>query len=617
MFHLVCGIIGFCTLSKTPLAQSPGSVLFKGLKRLEYRGYDSAGVAGVYQGKLIVLKGKGKLDELEEKIRLSSVRGYTVIGHTRWATHGIPNDVNAHPQTDCRNEIAVVHNGIIQNYRELRQFLVERGHVFESDTDTEVIPHLVEEFYREFNDLYTAFKQAIKMLKGSYAIAMVSTIEPDKIFFARKDSPLVIGLGNGYNFVASDIPAFLEYTNRVIIVYDDEIGYITSTNVFLENIGSGVVDWSKRVRVVEWSIEDASKSGYPHYMLKEIMEQPRALRDTLYGLLSDVVVDEAVSILLNSRKVFITAAGTSFHASLYYSLLSSILLGKPVIPFIASEYMVYSPIASSGDTLIVVSQSGETIDSLMALRAFKKKGVRVIAVSNVVDSAIPRESDVALYTRAGPEIGVAATKTFTTQVLLLTFLALKQGSSIGRFSESEYREYIGLLKKVPEFSREVLASTEDIVKELAKWLSRKKSIYYLSRGIGLPIAMEGALKLKEIAYIHAESYPAGESKHGPIALVEKDFPVLFVIPPIDYLEELLLGNIQEMKARGATIICVLSEKSNLIDQCHYPIKTPHTHWLLTPFTHTIPLQLLAYYTAVVKGLDPDKPRNLAKTVTVE
>jgi len=612
----LCGIIGVTCSDK--ISVKPGIMVYNGLIRLEYRGYDSAGVASVNADNIIVVKGKGKIAELEKKYCLSCIEGYTIIGHTRWATHGAPSDVNAHPHIDCTGRIAVVHNGIIQNYRELKNMLISKGHVFKSETDTEVIPHLIEELYNQIGDFYLAFKTAVKMLEGSYAIAVVTSIEPNKIFFAKKDSPLIIGLGDGFNALASDIPALLEYTRKVITVRDGWIGYIDPSNVFIEDVNTGsVIDPLKYVRIVEWSLADAVKGGYRHFMLKEIFEQPRALKETFYGIVSDYNLIEASKMIMESDKVFITGAGTSYHASLYFALLTNRLTGKLVHPFIASEYYNYVRVVDDDDALIVVSQSGETMDSLKALRAFRERGAKIIAVSNVIDSSIPRESDIALYTRAGPEIGVAATKTFTTQTLLLVMLSIGMGEMNGSLTRSEAEEYRGIVGSSGEIVSHVLSLNDVYAKELAEWLKDKSSVYYLSRGIGVPVAMEGALKLKEIAYIHAESYPAGESKHGPIALVEKDYPVIFIIPSDEHLEKLLLGNIQEMKARGATIIGVAPEDTFLVDQLDYWFKIPSTHWIITPITHTPPLQLLAYHTSVARGFDPDKPRNLAKTVTVE
>lgn len=613
----MCGIIGVVTLSGKSKFK-PGLMVYQGLLRLEYRGYDSAGMATISGDRITVLKGKGKILELEKRFCFSCIDGETVIGHTRWATHGAPNDINAHPHTDCSGKIAVVHNGIIQNYRELKEYLIKRGHKFVSDTDTEVVPHLIEEFYSKTRNLYVAFKQAIKMLKGSYALAVISVYEPDKIFFAKKDSPLIVGLGEDFNIVASDIPALLEYTRRIITVRDNWIGYISGDKVYIEDIDKEkTIEWRNMIRIVEWSLEDATRGGYQHYMLKEIHEQPRALKDTYYGIQKEYLVYDAVKLINEADKVYITGAGTSYHACYYFSLTTSILAKKLVIPFIASEYQVYVNLIGEDDLLIVVSQSGETMDALKALRAFREKGVKVIAVSNVVDSAIPRESNIAIYTRAGPEIGVAATKTFTTQTLVLSWLAIALGEYTGELAHSEAEEYRKWLGMSSEIVARVISWNEELARELARWMKNRGNTYYLSRGIGLPVAMEGALKLKEIAYIHAEAYPAGESKHGPIALVEEDYPVVFTIPEEPELEKLLLGNIQEMKARGAVIIGVAPVNTSLKDQLDYWFKIPSSHWILTPITHTPPQQLLAYYTAIEKGYDPDKPRNLAKTVTVE
>ncbi len=615
----MCGIIGLtCIPGSTP--DRPSLMVYRGLLRLEYRGYDSAGVASVSaeSSRVVVLKGRGRIAELEGKYGFSKVDGFTIVAHTRWATHGAPIDVNAHPHTDCGTKIAVVHNGIIQNYRELRRELTSRGHIFVSETDTEVVPHLVEELYGKRRDIYSAFKKAVEVLEGSYAIALISVVEPDKIFFARKDSPLIIGLGNGFNFVASDIPAFLEYSRRAVVLRDYEVGYITPVSAFIEDLReSRPVDYTHRVRFIEWSIEDASKGGYAHFMIKEILEQPRALKNTLQGIEGDDGFRKAVDLLLNANRIYVTAAGTSYHAALYYSLLMQRLAGAQVVPFIASEHYSYEGVVSEGDLLIAVSQSGETIDSLVALRAFRERGAKVIALSNVIDSAIPRESHLALYTRAGPEIGVAATKTFTTQALALAWLAVSYALAVGRLTVSEAEGIRGELRSSPRLVSEIMPLIEDRARRLSEWLSARSSAYYLSRGVGLPVAMEGALKLKEIAYVHAEAYPAGESKHGPIALVSSGFPAVFVVPVDNYLEKLLLGNVQEMKARSAVTIGVAPLGTSLEDQLDYLLPVPRAHWALTPLTHTLPLQLIAYYTAVARGFDPDKPRNLAKTVTVE
>ena len=611
----MCGIIGI-TSRPGKVPESPAFIVRKGLERLEYRGYDSVGVASIVDYSIIVRKGKGKIKDVNRRKHLDRVPGYTIIGHTRWATHGRPSDVNAHPHIDCNGTIAVVHNGIIQNYLELREKLTKLGHKFRSETDTEVIAHLIEHFISEGLKPYDAFKKAIRSLKGSFALGVLISSEKDKIFFARKDSPLIIGLGDGYNFIASDIPAFLEYTRKVIIVHDFEVGYITPDSVHLENVLTGeVIDINKRIHVIDWTPDMAAKGGYPHFMLKEIHEQPRALKDTIHGL--GVEVENAIKLIMNANRIFITAAGTSFHAGLVGDYLFNILAGYTSIPFIASEYSKYKNSVGEGDVLIAISQSGETIDTLMALRLFKKLGAKVIAISNVVGSAIPRESDVTVYTRAGPEIGVAATKTFTSQVMVLSWIAVKLAYYTGRIDETTYKSLLGDLHRVPELANKTLTLVEGETKLIGEEISDRHSVYYLGRGIGVPIALEGALKLKEIAYIHAEAYPAGESKHGPIALVEDGFPVIFIIIE-DEMKKHILGNIEEMKARGAYTIGVVSDEDKearkLLDRA---ITVPYIEPVFSPIIYIIPLQLLAYYTAVKKGYDPDKPRNLAKTVTVE
>jgi glucosamine--fructose-6-phosphate aminotransferase (isomerizing) len=611
----VCGIIGLCYSSPRDL----GKLLYKGLLRLEYRGYDSAGIAVICERKLHVAKGKGMLRDLEEKLGFTKYTGSTGIGHTRWATHGAPSNINAHPHTDCSGVFAVVHNGIIENYDELKKRLIGRGHVFKSDTDTEVIVHLVEEYYRDTGDVYEAFKRAIRELRGTYAILMITSLEENKIFFAKKDSPLVVGVGDGYNVLASDIPAILDHTRRVVVLRDHWVGYATPSSVYVEDLATGKpVDYSAYIRLVEWSVEEASKGGYPFYMIKEIYEQPQVLKSTIAGLKSSKELPLAVKAIVEANgRVFVTGAGTSYHAAEFYAIASSTLTGILAVPFIASEYEAYSESAREGDVLVAISQSGETMDVIKAVRKFKERGVRVLAVSNVVDSAIPRESHIALYTRAGPEIGVAATKTFLTQTLLLAWLIAGVAEYTGVLSRSEYSEVTSLLERAPRVAEISLERSEELARELAKSYASKSSMYYLSRHIGVPVAREGALKIKEIAYIHAEAYPAGESKHGPIALVESKFPVVFVAPGISLVEQAIKGNIEEMRARGAETVGVVCEGSPLKGLLDHVIEVSCPHWLLTPISHTPPLQLLAYYTATTKGLNPDRPRNLAKTVTVE
>jgi glucosamine--fructose-6-phosphate aminotransferase (isomerizing) len=613
----MCGIIGICLSNRERMVI--GKAILNGLLRLEYRGYDSAGVAVVEGEDLKIVKGKGKILELESKYNFSKLQGVLGIGHTRWATHGPPTDQNAHPHVDCTGLFAIVHNGIIENYAELKEELRIKGHAFKSDTDSEVFAHLVEEYYRTTKDVYEAFKHAVRSIRGTYAILMITPLQPDRIFFAKKDSPLIIGIGDGYNVVASDIPAILDHTRRVIVLRDHWVGYVTASQVHIEDLQRGlVVDPAQYLVYVDWSIEEASKEGYPHYMLKEIHEQPKVLAQTLSGLRSDRSVEEIVLALLEAGKIFITAAGTSYHASEFFAYTLLALSGRVVIPFIASEYTLFERAASSRDVLIAVSQSGETIDVLKALRAFKSRGCKVIAVSNVVGSAIPRESDYVIYTRAGPEIGVAATKTFLAQTLVLSYIALNYAYIVGAIDRPEYFEILNkAINTQPKLVEHSVKVSDEVAKKLSHKLRDSRSIYILSRGLGVPIAKEGALKIKEIAYIHAEAYPAGESKHGPIALVEPGFPVIFVVPNDPSLEAKMLGNIEEMRARGAFTIGIIPEESRLENALDYAIKVESPHWIATPATHTPLLQLLAYYLAVLKGLDPDKPRNLAKTVTVE
>ena len=610
----MCGIVGVTCLQGK--LSSPAKIIRKCLEKLEYRGYDSVGLASIFKGMIVVRKGKGKIEEVHRRMNFDGVPGNTVIGHTRWATHGAPSDNNAHPHIDCGRIVAIVHNGIIKNYMELKKKLIAKGHIFRSETDTEVVAHLIEEYLDKGFKPYEAFKKAISHVKGSYAIAAIIISEPNTIFFAKKDSPLIIGIGDGFNFIASDIPAFLEHTRRIVVVKDFEVGYITPTNVFIENLHTGkIVDVSKRLRFISWTAEMAAKAGYPHYMLKEIHEQPRALRETINGLGEEI--EQAANMIVNARRVFITAAGTSFHAGLVLDYYLNSIAGIATIPLIASEYSKYVRSVKYGDLLIAISQSGETIDTLMAVREFKKRGAKILAISNVIDSAIPRESDLTVYTRAGPEIGVAATKTFTTQVLVELAVVLKVAELNAALNMDEIASLRKQLEKTPKIVEKTIMKHEAFVNSIAEIIHRKNSMYYLGRGLGVPIAMEGALKLKEIAYIHAEAYPAGESKHGPIALVEKDFPVLFIVLD-DENSENILGNVTEMKARNALTIGLIPEPfEEFKEVLDYSIKIPLHDHLFSPITYTPILQLLAYYSAVKRGYDPDKPRNLAKTVTVE
>ena len=587
----MCGIIGvISTVDSKKLSE----ITVSALKRLEYRGYDSVGVASLGGKGLEVRKAKGTVEEVISKKKITEMSGYIFLGHTRWATHGPPTDYNAHPHTDCSGKIAVVHNGTIKNFKELREELQSLGHVFKSETDTEVIPHLIEEFMKRGMDAYTAFKNAVKAIDGSYAILAIIQGEK-RVFFAKKDNPLVIGLGEGENYIASDIPAFLPYTRRILVIADNEIGYITASHVFIEDLNGNVIDVSKRIRIVDWDIETASKEGYPHFMLKEIHESPKAVRDTVSSLLSDLeLIEKVAEEIRNAERVIVVGAGTSYHAGLYFSLLLN-RIGINSTPLIASEY--YNIKGKKGDFVIAISQSGETIDVLQAIRKLKGEGGRIASITNVIESAIARESEYKIYMRAGPEIGVAATKTFTTQLVsLLIIYSILTKENLKKFEKADEEVYNAL-------------GLEGYAKKIGEELSRARNIYYLGRGLSLPLAMEGALKIKEVAYVHAEAYPAGESKHGPIALVEKGFPVVFIND--GEMPELLKNNVMEMKARGAKIYVVSTNKRvGEGDEVYIESKIP-------PLSIAPIIQLIAYYASTAKGIDPDKPRNLAKTVTVE
>ena len=610
----MCGIIGIVARSGF-FSEKLGTVIKKCLKNLEYRGYDSVGFAIISNDKsLIIRKSKGKIDDVVMKLRFDDFDGVIGMGHTRWATHGAPTDVNAHPHIDCKGKIAIVHNGIIENYLEIREMLINEGHIFRSETDTEVITHLIEKYKSQGLNTFEAFKRAISMLKGAYALAMIDIDEPDKIFFARRTSPLVIGIANGAMFIASDIPAFLEYTRKVIVLRDGEVGYITSNSIHIEELGKGPIDITYRIKTIEWTSEMAKKGGYPHFMLKEIHEQPQALASTLAGI--GYEVEEIVRIISDAEKVMLVGAGTSFHAALVAQYLFTSLANIWSQAVISSEAKWLVKGLKENDVVIAISQSGETIDTLTAVRYAKQQGARTIAISNVIDSAIPRETHHVIYTRAGPEIGVAATKTFTTQVILLTYIALKVAKVKRSSLSKNIDDLIIELKQIPDIASKVITLIEAKARKLAKRFAQINNAFYLGRGLGVPIAMEGALKLKEIAYVHAEAYPAGESKHGPIALVERGFPVIFTVLN-DESYELILSNIEEMRARGAWIISVAPNNAMEVRKLSHEIfELPNIPPELAPAIYIMPYQLLAYYTATTKGLDPDKPRNLAKTVTV-
>ncbi|MGC8556947.1 glutamine--fructose-6-phosphate transaminase (isomerizing) [Fervidicoccus fontis] len=615
---ILCGIIGVAIDVNNNCSEfKAAEIITKGLKSLEYRGYDSVGIALIDKNtrKIIVKKGKGKLDDVSKEYSFLLTPGCIGIGHTRWATHGAPTNINAHPHTDCKGDIALVHNGIIKNFLSLKKMLLNSGHTFKSDTDTEVVAHLIEELASTSSNFYEGFKKSISMLEGSFALAVVTTYEPEKIFFAKKESPLIIGLSKSSNFLASDIPAMLEYTNEFVPLNDGDIGWLSPREVFIENLKAGIVEIRKRKILVDWKPEMAKKGGYPHYMIKEIYEQPLALKSTFEGLISDETIIEAADLISKKDKIFIAAAGTSYHAGLVTKYFIEKITGRAVYTFISSEYKNIEYLVDNDTAIIVISQSGETIDTIKAMRSSKNRGGVIFAITNVIGSTIGREANYVVPMRAGPEIGVAATKTFLTQVLVGSMLAVNLGKSIGKINETEYNQMINTLSYSPNIVGSSISMTEGIMKKLPERFSSKNSIYFLGRGLGVPLAYEAALKMKEITYIHAEAYPAGESKHGPIALIEKDFPVFFVVTKDTYEE--IASNIAEMNARDAYTIALASEEKLENLQPRLTITVPKVDLLLEPYSLIPPIQLLSYYTAVVRGLDPDKPRNLAKTVTVE
>jgi len=613
----LCGIIG---VTCNPSANAPtraSIIITKALKSLEYRGYDSVGIALIDPSsrKLIVKKSDGMLDKVSKEYGFEGTPGFVGIGHTRWATHGPPTQINAHPHTDCKEEIAIVHNGIVKNFLELKKDLASKGHSFKSETDTEIVAHLLEELSNRNNDFFNAFKRAISMVEGSYAIAVITKKEPDKIFFARKESPLIVGLSKNLNLLASDIPAMLDYTSSFIPLSDGEVGWISPSDVHIENLNGEIIDTKKRIVTVDWKSDMVRKSGYPHFMIKEIHEQPQVLKNTYDGLMSDDILDRAADVLASGERIFVTAAGTSYHASLILKLFIERLTGRIVYPFIASEYRVVENLAHKGDVIIAVSQSGETIDTMKGLRAFKARGAIAMSITNVMGSTIGRESDFTIPMRAGPEIGVAATKTFLTQTLVASLLSIKLASKLGKIGMDEEKTMLSELADAGRVAGEAISMTEGVVKSMAERIHAVQNMYFLGRGLGVPLSYEAALKLKEISYIHAEAYPAGESKHGPIALVEQGFPVFFIVTS-EMVSE-LEGNIAEMNARGAMTVAIAPFKLKERLGTKTIIAVPDSGNMLEPYSLTPPFQLLAYYTAVRRGLDPDRPRNLAKTVTVE
>ncbi len=607
----MCGIVGYVGSKKaTP-------VLINGLKKLEYRGYDSSGIAVFNDDKLEVIKCKGRLAILEDKLANEVLGGNIGIGHTRWATHGEPNDVNSHPHISNSGKIAVVHNGIIENYMKLKEFLQSKGYDFVSETDTEVIAHLVEYYYK--GDLVQAVMETIDELEGSYALGVICSDCKDTFVAARKDSPLIVGVGKGENFIASDIPAILEHTRDIYILEDKEVVVLTGSEVKVFNsLGAPV---QKEVFHVNWDVSSAEKGGFEHFMMKEMCEEPKVIRDTISPRIQDgkVVLDDiklTPEDLSKIEKIYIVACGTAYHAGVVGKYAIERLARIPVEVDVASEFRYRDPLVNEKNLVIIISQSGETLDTLAALREARRRGARILSIVNVVGSSIARESNDLLYTWAGPEIAVASTKAYNTQLSAIYLIALDFAYKKGLLKENELGELLEQMMAVPEAIEKVLECRETIQKFSSQHYNAK-SIFFIGRGLDYALSMEGSLKLKEISYIHSEAYAGGELKHGTIALIEKG---TLVVCPItqDTLVEKMVSNIKEVKARGAVVLAITQERNAEIDKTADTVITiPDVNPLIAPIVAVTPLQIFAYYMAVAKGCDVDKPRNLAKSVTVE
>ncbi len=609
----MCGIIGYIGPRETK------EVLLEGLRRLEYRGYDSAGIAIFHEGKVVIRRSQGKLKELERKITGERFNGHLGIGHTRWATHGKPSEANAHPHK--AGGVVVVHNGIIENYLTLKKVLSREGHTFKSETDTEILCHLIQSHLFKGATFEEAVRQALLKVEGAYAIAVLYEGEEDKLIGARRESPLILGVGEGESFVASDIPAILPYTRKMIFLEDGEMAVIQDRTFQIRTLAG-----EKRKRPpkeILWDPVTAEKGGFKHFMLKEIHEQPRAIADTIRGRVSleegkVLLGDAALSTKTQKeiRRVWIIACGTSYHAALVGKFMIEELARIPAEIDLGSEFRYRDPLVGSQDLLVAISQSGETTDTLAAFKEGKRKGVKTLAICNVVDSSLARESEGLLYTHAGPEIGVASTKTFTCQLVGLFLLALSLARTRETIGQKEAKGLLEELLKIPHQVQEVLDLNPQI-EALSKRYMTARDFLYLGRGINYPIALEGALKLKEISYIHAEGYPAGEMKHGPIALIDEEMPVV-VLAPRGKTYEKILNNVEEVRARDGKVIALVNPADKEIaSKANDLLLIPETHHLLAPILLTVPLQLLAYNIAVLKGTDVDQPRNLAKSVTVE
>ncbi len=611
----MCGIVGYTG----PREAYP--IILKGLKRLEYRGYDSSGVA-LLDEKLKVYKKKGKVAELEESVVGKDLHAFTGIGHTRWATHGEPSDRNAHPHSSKSGKIAMIHNGIIENYTSIKQELLNKGYTFTSDTDTEVLLNFIEDIKNNNNStLEEALRIALKRVVGAYCILLVDEENPGTIIAARKGSPLVIGIGKGEHFLASDASPIIEYTKEVVYVNDYEIAIVKPDELILKNLGNE--KQTPFIQKLDMELAKIEKGGYDHFMLKEIHEQPETIHDCLRGRLNNETgtitmggVDSYLDTLTSANRIVMVACGTSWHAGLIAEYIFEELCRIPVEVEYASEFRYRNPVINKGDVIIAISQSGETADTLVALENAKEKGALIFGVVNAVGSSIARLSHAGAYTHAGPEIGVASTKAFTGQLVVLTMIALKVGLAKGTLDKDRYMRLVQELHDIPEKVKHILDNTANI-EAIAKKYKDATDFLYLGRGYNFPVALEGALKLKEISYIHAEGYPAAEMKHGPIALVDENLPVVFVATKDSYYEK-IVSNVQEIKARKGKVIAVATEGDTIIPGMSDDIMfVPDTDEILAPLLSTIPLQLLSYYIGVAKELDVDKPRNLAKSVTVE
>jgi glucosamine--fructose-6-phosphate aminotransferase (isomerizing) len=611
----MCGIVGYTG----PKEAYP--IVITGLKRLEYRGYDSTGIALLDNG-LKVYKKKGRVSELEQTIFGKDLHSHTGIGHTRWATHGEPSDINAHPHTSASGKLAMIHNGIIENYAQLKKELSNKGYVFTSQTDTEVLLNFIEDI-KENNqcDLEEAVRVALKRVTGAYVILLLDADNPDTIIAARKGSPLVIGVGKGEHFLGSDASPMLEYTKEVVYVNDYELAIVTPDELILKNLGNEKI--TPFVTKLDMELAAIEKGGYDHFMLKEIFEQPSTIHDCLRGRLDSAAgtitmsgIENNIQHFKKANRIIIVACGTSWHAGLLAEYIIEELCRIPVEVEYASEFRYRNPVINKGDIIIAISQSGETADTLVAIERAKENGAIIFGIVNVVGSSIARISDGGAYTHAGPEIGVASTKAFTGQLAVLVMMALKIAKEKGTISDERYRSLLVELEAVPEKVNAVLKNAEDI-KAIAIKYKESKDALFLGRGYNFPIALEGALKLKEISYIHAEGYPAAEMKHGPIALVDESLPVVFIATKDSYHEK-IVSNIQEIKARKGKVIAIITEGDEIIpgmaDEVFF---VPAADEIIAPMLSTIPLQLLSYYVGIAKGVDVDKPRNLAKSVTVE